>query len=63
MVEHLGADTLVHGFFYDEASSPKRSQITVRLNGVRSIAQGDVLPLHIDANKVHVFDTATGKRL
>jgi sn-glycerol 3-phosphate transport system ATP-binding protein len=58
MIEHLGADTLLHGTF-----GSSDSQLTVRLEGIRTINQGEVLPLKIDPGNVHVFDTDTGKRL
>ncbi len=58
VVEHLGADTLVHGTFGNGGS-----ELTVRLQGIRTIAQGEVLPLSIDPDNIHVFNTDTGKRL
>ncbi len=58
VVEHLGADTLVHGTF-----GTGDSDLTVRLKGIRKIDQGEVLPLSIDPDNIHVFDTQTGKRL
>ena len=58
VVEHLGADTLVHGTF-----GSGESDLTVRLNGIREIEQGEVLPLTIEAKNVHVFDADNGKRL
>lgn len=57
-VEHLGADTLVHGTFGEAGSA-----LTVRLKGIASINQGEILPLSIDAENIHVFDADTGKRL
>ena len=58
MIEHLGADTLLHG-----TCGSSYSKLTVRLEGIRTINQGDVLPLKIEPGNVHVFDTDTGKRL
>ena len=58
MIEHLGADTLLHGTF-----GSSDSKLTVRLVGIRTINQGDILPLKIEPGNVHVFDTDTGKRL
>jgi sn-glycerol 3-phosphate transport system ATP-binding protein len=58
VVEHLGADTLVHGTFGSGGSD-----LTVRLKGIRTISQGEVLPLAIDPINIHVFDFDTGKRL
>jgi sn-glycerol 3-phosphate transport system ATP-binding protein len=57
-VEHLGADTLAHGTFKDSSTI-----VTIRLNDIVMIDQGDILPLSIDQNSIHVFDTETGKRL
>jgi len=58
LVEHLGADTLVHGFFGEE-----QTDMTIRLAGIRHFAVGEVLPLHIEPDKIHLFDPATEKRL
>ena len=58
VVEHLGADTLLHGFFSSDGSD-----LTVRLSGVRNIDPGEILPLSFDPENVHVFDSDTGKRV
>jgi sn-glycerol 3-phosphate transport system ATP-binding protein len=58
MIEHLGADTMLHGTF-----GSSDSKLTVRLEGIRTINQGEVLPLKIEPKNLHVFDTDTGKRL
>ncbi len=58
MIEHLGADTLLHGTF-----GSSDSKLTVRLEGIRIINQGEVLPLKIESKNTHVFDTDTGQRL
>ena len=58
VVEHLGADTLVQGTFGNSDA-----KLTVRLNGIRTINQGDVLLLEIKTGNLHVFDPDTGKRL
>jgi sn-glycerol 3-phosphate transport system ATP-binding protein len=58
MVEHLGADTLAHGTF-----GSGNVNLTVSLKGVKTIHQGEVLPLSIDAQNIHVFDTDSGNRL
>ncbi len=58
VVEHLGADTLVHGTF-----SSGDFDLTIRLQGVKNIGQGDVLPLTFDQENIHVFDPDSGKRL
>jgi sn-glycerol 3-phosphate transport system ATP-binding protein len=58
VVEHLGADTLVHGAFGSGAT-----EVTVRLKGIRTIDAGEVLPLTVEPVNVHVFDADTGARL
>ena len=58
VVEHLGADTLLHGTF-----GSGDSDLTVRLSGIQVISQGEVLPLTVDPQQVHVFDSDTGTRL
>ncbi|MCR9214433.1 MAG: sn-glycerol-3-phosphate import ATP-binding protein UgpC [Proteobacteria bacterium] len=58
MVEQLGADTLVHGHFGES-----KSNLTVRLDGIRTIAQGEVLPIRVTPDHLHVFDPSTEKRL
>ncbi len=58
MVEHLGADTLVHG-----ALGENGADITLRLSGISEMRAGDALSLAIDHGNVHVFDPGTGLRL
>ena len=58
MVEHLGADTLVHGTLGEAGID-----ITLRLVGICQMTVGDVLALTIDPRNVHVFDHDSGKRL
>jgi len=58
VVEHLGADTLVHGTFGNGSSD-----LIVRLKGVRNIGKGEVLPVTIGPKDIHVFHAETGKRL
>ena len=58
VVEHLGADTLVHGTF-----GQSDSDMTVRLRGVRNINPGEQLSLSFDLSSVHVFSAKSGKRL
>ena len=58
VVEHLGADTLVHGNF-----GSRRADLTVSLKGIRTINPGEVVPLAIEPQNVHVFDPETGHRL
>src|SRR5258708_5845885 len=58
VLEALGADTLVHGRVLGTEPA-----LTVRLAGAPRIAAGDVLPLSIAAENIHLFDTATSQRL
>ncbi len=58
LVEHLGADTLVHGHF-----GGAMTDMTIRLNGIRKFSHGETLPLHVNADKLHLFDPETEKRL
>jgi sn-glycerol 3-phosphate transport system ATP-binding protein len=57
-VEHLGADSLVHGHFGQGGS-----ELTLRLKGVRVFETNAILPLSIEASNIHIFDPETGKRL
>jgi sn-glycerol 3-phosphate transport system ATP-binding protein len=58
LVEHLGADTLVHGHFGED-----QTDMTIRLAGIQNFNTGEVLPLHIEPDKIHLFDPGTEKRL
>jgi sn-glycerol 3-phosphate transport system ATP-binding protein len=58
LVEHLGADTLVHGHFGDN-----QTDMTIRLSGIRNFQEAEALPMHIAPGKIHLFDAATEKRL
>jgi sn-glycerol 3-phosphate transport system ATP-binding protein len=56
-VEALGADTLVHGYLGADAP------LTVRLPGISRVAAGDVVPLTVPAERLHLFDAQSGARL
>ena len=58
LVETLGADTLAHGRIDDT-----RHELTARLPGTHKVAEGDRVPLTVDASALHLFDTETGQRL
>ncbi len=58
LVEHLGADSLVHGSF-----GGHDSDLTVRLNGTSAVQPGDSLPISVAPENVHLFDSASGSRL
>jgi sn-glycerol 3-phosphate transport system ATP-binding protein len=56
-VEALGADTLVHGHLGADAP------LTIRLPGITRVAAGDVVPLAVAPEHVHLFDAQSGARL
>ena len=58
LVEHLGSDTLVHGHFGED-----QTDMTIRLAGIQHFKLGEVLPMHIEPGKIHLFDPKTEKRL
>ncbi len=58
LIEHLGADTLVHGHFGTD-----NTDMTIRLGGTQNIASGDLLPIRVSPDKIHLFDPETEKRL
>ncbi|WP_373085305.1 sn-glycerol-3-phosphate import ATP-binding protein UgpC [Sneathiella sp.] len=58
MIEHLGADTLVHGHFGES-----KTNLTVRLDGIQYINKGDVLPIRVTPDHLHIFDPKSEKRL
>jgi len=58
VVEQLGADTLVHGHFGSDGSD-----LTVRLHGNQIIASGQILPVSVRPELVHLFESGTGRRV
>jgi len=58
LVEHLGADTLVHGHFGDD-----QTDMTVRRSGTFKAMSGDKLPISITREHIHLFDADSGRRL
>ena len=60
LVEALGADSLVHGQLADGGEG---AAVTVRVDGARHVAAGEVLSLAVAPNHVHFFDPDDGKRL
>ncbi len=58
VVEHLGADTIVHGHF-----GTSSTDLTVRLPGVRYLQSGEILPLSVKSDQMHLFDAENGTRL
>ena len=57
-VEHLGADTLIHGQL---GSDP--GNISLRIAGTNHFEIGANIPLTIAADNIHVFATKSGKRI
>ncbi|MCP4390761.1 MAG: sn-glycerol-3-phosphate import ATP-binding protein UgpC [Gammaproteobacteria bacterium] len=58
VVEHLGADTLVHGHF-----GQNQTDMTIRLAGIQNFNVDEPLALHIEPDKIHLFDPETEQRL
>ena len=58
VIEQLGADTIVHGHF-----GTSSTDLTVRLPGVRHFQPGEVLPLSVRPDHMHLFDPENGTRL
>jgi sn-glycerol 3-phosphate transport system ATP-binding protein len=57
-VEILGADTLAHGHFSEDATS-----LTVRLPAVHHLEKSTALPLSVSSKHVHLFDKERGHRI
>ena len=60
VVEALGADSLVHGQLAGGREAPT---MTVRVEGAMRVAAGDALHLALAPERVHLFDSASGRRL
>ena len=56
LVEHLGSETLLQAWL-------EETLVTVSMDGVVAASPGDVMPLSLDANSLHLFDPESGKRL
>ncbi len=74
LVEHLGSEQLLHvtmpGALANEAQVAEASQetpvaprVVARVGAESRFAPGDAITLAVDANRVHIFDPATGFRL
>jgi sn-glycerol 3-phosphate transport system ATP-binding protein len=59
VIEHLGADTIVHGKLVGDGANA----LTVRLVGYWPLAPGEMLPVALHSRALHGFDTTTGRRL
>ncbi|MBL4907487.1 MAG: sn-glycerol-3-phosphate import ATP-binding protein UgpC [Sneathiella sp.] len=58
VVEHLGAETLVHGHFGNDMTD-----LTIRKSGILQVKAGDILPTKIRQDHIHLFDPTTEKRI
>jgi sn-glycerol 3-phosphate transport system ATP-binding protein len=58
LIEALGADTVVHGRIAGDGAL-----LTIRLDGTVRVAAGDRLSVAADAERLHLFDSASGQRL
>jgi sn-glycerol 3-phosphate transport system ATP-binding protein len=58
MAEPLGADTLLHGRF-----GSARELVTVRQGGHVTARAGEKRRFSIDATRLHLFDSQTGRRI
>lgn len=58
MLEHLGANTLVHGLL-----NGTKIQMTATLNGIRDIDLGTKLNFEMAPENIHLFDSKTQKRI
>ncbi len=58
LVEHLGADTLIHGHFGDA-----KTDLTVRCSGTQTVKAGEQLPITVTRDHIHLFDPQTERRI
>ncbi|MFT5115105.1 MAG: sn-glycerol 3-phosphate transport system ATP-binding protein [Parasphingorhabdus sp.] len=58
MIEHLGADTLIHGTLGNSSIN-----LTVSLKGIQRVDKGTLLTLQIAAKDIHIFDQTSEQRL
>ena len=58
LIEHLGADTLVHGQF-----GSGNMDLTIRLPGISTVKVGERVRLAVEPEHLHLFDPVTERRL
>ncbi len=63
VVEELGSDAFAYGSFTGAQAEGRDTLITVRVPARQVPMKGETVHLRIDPEELHVFDTATGKRL
>jgi len=56
LVEHLGSETLVQAWL-------EETLVTVSVDGAVEVAAGDILPLALDPERLHLFDPERESRL
>jgi multiple sugar transport system ATP-binding protein len=61
VVEHLGSDSYVHGTV--ALGGAEAGRLVVRVSPRSTVARGDHLQVTVEPGDIHLFDTATGKRL
>ena len=58
MLEHLGANTLLHGVLKDTDIA-----LVVSLDGFRDLAVGDVMGFSLEPDNLHFFNSETQQRV
>ncbi len=58
LIEHLGADSLVHGHFGND-----RTDLTVRVQGTLNMGPGDTFDFSVAPDHLHLFDPQSGARI
>ena len=59
LVEHLGADTLIHG----HSAASDDGLLTIRLSGHHHLESGHRVAFQAEADQMHLFDAEAGQRL
>ncbi len=62
-IETLGSETLVHGFETSDPVKDINSTIVVKLPGDARPKVGEIMPLRVAHDGLHLFDATTGKRV
>jgi multiple sugar transport system ATP-binding protein len=63
VVEELGSDAFAYGNFTGAQAEGRDKLVTVRVPARQVPMKGETVHLRIDPEELHVFDTATGRRL
>ena len=59
-MELLGSDSLVYGYL---GTDKRGTRLAARLLAASSMAHDGALPLHFQAQHMHLFDPASGQRI